>query len=124
MDGKNTYFVEIPRYFLFIYKLLGRIFAEILIFTGDVIYPLLIDPKYTVDIDTLPDWAKYEALVYSGLEMVSPGKARRVIPEKVQMIVCDFDGVVTDNLAPARGPEARGPRRYWHGCHSGRWPSG
>ena len=40
--------------------------------TGDVIYPLLIDPKYTVDIDTLPDWAKYEALVYSGLEMVSP----------------------------------------------------
>lgn len=66
--------------------------------TGDVIYPLLIDPKYTVDIDTLPDWAKYEALVYSGLEMVSPGKARRVIPEKVQMIVCDFDGVVTDNL--------------------------
>jgi CMP-N-acetylneuraminic acid synthetase len=30
--------------------------------TGDVIYPLLIDPVYTVDIDTLPDWAKYEAL--------------------------------------------------------------
>jgi CMP-N-acetylneuraminic acid synthetase len=26
--------------------------------TGDVIYPLMIDPKYTVDIDTLPDWAK------------------------------------------------------------------
>jgi len=66
--------------------------------TGDVIYPLLIDPKYTVDIDTLPDWAKYEALVYSGLEMVSPGKARRLMPENIQMIVCDFDGVVTDNL--------------------------
>lgn len=66
--------------------------------TGDVIYPLLIDPKYTVDIDTLSDWAKYEALVYSGLEMVSPGKSRRVMPETIKMILCDFDGVVTDNL--------------------------
>jgi len=66
--------------------------------TGDVIYPLLIDPKYTVDIDTLPDWAKYEALVYSGLEMVSPGKSRRAMPEMIKMIICDFDGVVTDNL--------------------------
>ena len=28
--------------------------------TGDVIYPLVIDPRYTVDIDTLSDWAKYE----------------------------------------------------------------
>lgn len=66
--------------------------------TGDVIYPLLIDPKYTVDIDTLPDWAKYEALVYSGLDMVSPGASRRLIPETIKMIICDFDGVVTDNL--------------------------
>jgi N-acylneuraminate cytidylyltransferase len=65
--------------------------------TGDVIYPLVIDPKYTVDIDTLPDWAKYEALVYSGLEMVSPGKSRRPMPETVKLIICDFDGVVTDN---------------------------
>ena len=66
--------------------------------TGDVIYPLLIDPKYTVDIDTLPDWAKYEALVYGGLEMVSPGASRRTIPKTIKMIICDFDGVVTDNL--------------------------
>ena len=35
--------------------------------TGDVIYPLVIDPRYTVDIDNLSDWAKYEALAYSGL---------------------------------------------------------
>jgi N-acylneuraminate cytidylyltransferase len=65
--------------------------------TGDVIYPLLIDPKYTVDIDTLPDWAKYEALAYSGLPMVSPGETHRDMPEKIKMIICDFDGVVTDN---------------------------
>ena len=65
--------------------------------TGDVIYPLVIDPKYTVDIDTLPDWAKYEALAYSGLPMVSPGNPRRDIPQAIKMIICDFDGVVTDN---------------------------
>ena len=66
--------------------------------TGDVIYPLIIDPKYTVDIDTLSDWAKYEAIVFGGLEMVTPGKAHRSMPETVKLIVCDFDGVVTDNL--------------------------
>jgi N-acylneuraminate cytidylyltransferase len=64
--------------------------------TGDVIYPLVIDPKYTVDIDTLPDWAKYEALVYSGLEMVSPGNPRRGMPKKIKLVVTDFDGVLTD----------------------------
>ncbi len=66
--------------------------------TGDIIYPLLIDPKYTVDIDTLSDWAKYEALVYSGLEMATPGNSHRTMPETIKMIICDFDGVVTDNL--------------------------
>lgn len=66
--------------------------------TGNVIYPLVIDPKYTVDIDTLADWAKYEALVYSGLEMVSPGNPRRPMLETIKMIICDFDGVVTNNL--------------------------
>jgi len=71
--------------------------------TGDVIYPLVIDSKYTVDIDTLPDWAKYEALVYSGLEMVSPGKARRPMPDSVKMVVTDFDGVMTDGRVWVNG---------------------
>ncbi|MHB8777714.1 MAG: cytidylyltransferase domain-containing protein [Anaerolineales bacterium] len=66
--------------------------------TGNVIYPLLIDPQYTVDIDTLTDWAKYEALVYTGLEIVSPRKSCRAMPATIKMIICDFDGVVTDNL--------------------------
>lgn len=66
--------------------------------TGDVIYPLMIDPKYTVDIDAPADWVKYEAVVYGGLDVVSPGESRRRMPETVQMIICDFDGVVTDNL--------------------------
>lgn len=66
--------------------------------TGEVIYPLVIDPKYTVDIDTPADWVKYEAAIYGGLDVVSPGKPRRSMPETVKMIICDFDGVVTDNL--------------------------
>lgn len=65
--------------------------------TGDVIYPLVIDSKYTVDIDTLSDWSKYESVIYSGLDVVSPGKGRKKMPETIQLIICDFDGVVTDN---------------------------
>ena len=66
--------------------------------TGSVVYPLVIDARYTVDIDTPADWAKYEALVYSGLEMVTPDKrSRRPLPKKIELIVCDFDGVITDN---------------------------
>jgi YrbI family 3-deoxy-D-manno-octulosonate 8-phosphate phosphatase len=68
--------------------------------TGDVIYPLVIDPRYAVDIDNLSDWAKYEALAKSGLEMVTPGTpsvVKRPMPEKIDLIICDFDGVITDN---------------------------
>ena len=65
--------------------------------TGDVIYPLVIDPRYTVDIDNLSDWAKYETLANSGLEMVTPGARKRPMPEKIDLIICDFDGVITDN---------------------------
>jgi YrbI family 3-deoxy-D-manno-octulosonate 8-phosphate phosphatase len=68
--------------------------------TGDVIYPLVIDPRYTVDIDNLSDWAKYEALAKGGLEMVTPDipyVVKRPMPEKIDLIICDFDGVITDN---------------------------
>lgn len=65
--------------------------------TGDVIYPLVIDPRYTVDIDTLSDWARYEALAAGNLPMVSPGIRKRPMPEKIELIITDFDGVITDN---------------------------
>jgi len=67
--------------------------------TGDVVYPLVIDPRYTVDIDTPSDWAKYEALVYQGdLDMVTPdNRRRRPMPDKIELILLDFDGVITDN---------------------------
>lgn len=66
--------------------------------SGRVILPLHIEPRYTVDIDTPFDWLRYEWLVYhAGLEMVTPGQARRPLPETVRLLVMDFDGVLTDN---------------------------
>jgi N-acylneuraminate cytidylyltransferase len=52
-----------------------------------------------VDIDTLADWEKYETLVFqSGLDMVTPDdRRRRTMPKKIELILLDFDGVVTDN---------------------------
>jgi len=65
--------------------------------TGNKIYPLIIDPRYTVDIDNLSDWARYESMVYnSGLDMVSPGKKHRPMPKTIKMIITDFDGVISD----------------------------
>ncbi len=66
--------------------------------SGAVIFPLELDPRFTVDLDTLNDWARAEWLVqFSGLEMVFPGKTRRPMPEAVDLLVLDFDGVLTDN---------------------------
>jgi YrbI family 3-deoxy-D-manno-octulosonate 8-phosphate phosphatase len=66
--------------------------------SGDNIQSLLIDPRYTVDIDNLADWARYEWLAgQGGLDMVFPGRRRRPLPAKVDLIVMDFDGVLTDN---------------------------
>lgn len=66
--------------------------------SGDVILPVMIDPRYTVDIDSLSDWTRAEWLVYhGGLEMVHPGRVRRPLPEEVALVVFDFDGVMTDN---------------------------
>lgn len=66
--------------------------------SGKIILPVMIDPAYTVDIDTPKDWARSEWLVWhSGLDIVYPGKLRRSIPEKVELVIFDFDGVLTDN---------------------------
>ncbi|RPH74680.1 acylneuraminate cytidylyltransferase [bacterium] len=66
--------------------------------SGDVILPLMIDPRYTVDIDNLSDWQRAEWLVYQGnLDMIYPGRRPRPLPERVELLVMDFDGVLTDN---------------------------
>jgi len=66
--------------------------------SGKTIYPLLINPRFAVDLDNLTDWVRAEGLVtLGGLEMVWPGRPQRPFPEKIELLVLDFDGVVTDN---------------------------
>ena len=66
--------------------------------TGDVVLPLIIDPSYTVDIDNPLDWERAEwNLIHGDLEVIRPGHKPRPLPEKVELIVLDFDGVLTDN---------------------------
>ena len=66
--------------------------------SGPKMMALMIDPRYAVDIDQLMDIQKTEWLIYNaGLEMIHPGHKRRALPEKVSLVVFDFDGVMTDN---------------------------
>jgi N-acylneuraminate cytidylyltransferase len=66
--------------------------------SGRVVMPLVIDPRFTVDIDNQSDWVQAEWLVREGgLQMVDPAKLRRPMPSKVKLLVLDFDGVLTDN---------------------------
>jgi YrbI family 3-deoxy-D-manno-octulosonate 8-phosphate phosphatase len=66
--------------------------------SGRMVLALMIDPVYTVDIDNLRDWAHYEWVVDTGkIEMVTPGPIKRRLPSPVDLVVFDFDGVMTDN---------------------------
>ncbi|MBA4380706.1 MAG: hypothetical protein C0393_08550 [Anaerolinea sp.] len=66
--------------------------------SGKTILPIIFDPVYAADLDTLDDWRRAELMVvHGGPLMVWPGKPRRTMPEKVQLLVLDFDGVLTDN---------------------------
>jgi YrbI family 3-deoxy-D-manno-octulosonate 8-phosphate phosphatase len=66
--------------------------------TGDLILPVHIEGRYAVDIDSLFDLQRAEWLMYNaGLDPVDPAKQRRPLPEKIELIVFDFDGVMTDD---------------------------
>ena len=66
--------------------------------SGDVIYPLHIDPRYAVDIDTLRDWQRAEWLIKQGdFRIVQPNQFRRQLPRQIDLLVLDFDGVMTDD---------------------------
>lgn len=66
--------------------------------TGEVILPLVLDPAYTIDIDTLQDLSRAEWMLSQGdLPIVVPGKSPRPLPEQIKLVVLDFDGVLTDN---------------------------
>jgi N-acylneuraminate cytidylyltransferase len=75
-----------------------RVILEKQSMSGDVILPVVIEQSYTVDIDTERDWKRYEWLVREEvLDIVYPGKRPRSLPEKVSLVVFDFDGVMTDD---------------------------
>lgn len=66
--------------------------------TGRAVWPMHIDARYTIDIDTPADWERAEALAgRADLDFVHPGGAKRRLPDAVKMVVLDFDGVITDN---------------------------
>jgi YrbI family 3-deoxy-D-manno-octulosonate 8-phosphate phosphatase len=66
--------------------------------SGEVILPLYIDPRYAIDIDTLRDWERAEWIISRGdLPMVHPGSSKRPFPQQVDLLVLDFDGVLTDD---------------------------
>jgi N-acylneuraminate cytidylyltransferase len=66
--------------------------------SGRTILPVFFDPDYDVDLDTPDDWRRAEErLMGGGPQMIWPGSPRRSRPDKVQLLVLDFDGVLTDN---------------------------
>ena len=66
--------------------------------SGDTIIPVVIDPAFAIDIDTLLDWKRAERLVKEGeIDMIYPGNPPRKFPEQVKLLVLDFDGVLTDD---------------------------
>jgi YrbI family 3-deoxy-D-manno-octulosonate 8-phosphate phosphatase len=66
--------------------------------TGDIIFPLHLDEMYTIDIDNLPDWERAERLVKNPLiNPIMLPDANAQLPDQIDLIVLDFDGVLTDN---------------------------
>ncbi len=66
--------------------------------SGDNILPIILDPMYSVDIDTMDTWQYAEWVIRSHkLDLAYPGKPPRAWPEKISLAVFDFDGVFTDN---------------------------
>lgn len=66
--------------------------------SGKIILGLPIDARFTVDIDTPRDWERAEWLLGDpNLAAVRLDPAPRSLPETVQLLVLDFDGVLTDN---------------------------
>jgi len=66
--------------------------------SGWPILPYFVDPRYSVDIDNLETLKRAEEMVwYERMEMVHPKVRRRSMPEKIKLLVLDFDGVMTDD---------------------------
>ena len=66
--------------------------------SGDVILGLIMDSAYAVDIDSERDLQIAEqALREMEQPSVRPGTAPRELPAKIELLVLDFDGTLTDD---------------------------
>jgi N-acylneuraminate cytidylyltransferase len=66
--------------------------------SGSPILSYQIDPAYTVDIDNLETLLQAEQVVWDAhISMVHPVNPRRPFPDKVSLLVLDFDGTLTDD---------------------------
>lgn len=64
--------------------------------TGRVILPLLVDPRYSADIDTPAQWVDVEHMVRELAPEISTPAALLGL-RRFSLLVLDFDGVMTDN---------------------------
>lgn len=66
--------------------------------SGERVWPVYIDAAYTVDIDTFSDLDQAERYMAEvELDVVWPGQPKRTFPDKVSLLLLDFDGVLTDD---------------------------
>jgi YrbI family 3-deoxy-D-manno-octulosonate 8-phosphate phosphatase len=66
--------------------------------SGNILLPLYLDPRYAIDIDTLRDWQRAEWIISQGdFPIIIPGQQKRALPKQVDLVVFDFDGVMTDD---------------------------
>lgn len=66
--------------------------------SGGRIYPLVLDSRYAIDIDTDNDWDRAEWMLRrGGLPIVMPEPAGAGLLARVRLVVLDFDGVLTDD---------------------------
>jgi N-acylneuraminate cytidylyltransferase len=76
--------------------------------SGDKILPYLIDPVFSIDLDNQLDWERAEGRIKELLGLITYPSGRKLLPERVSLLVLDFDGVITDDrvYVNERGEEA------------------
>jgi len=66
--------------------------------SGKEIFACPVDPVYSIDLDNIHDWRKAEVRIPSLTDrIIMPDLPPESIPEKVSLLVLDFDGTLTDD---------------------------
>jgi len=83
--------------------------------TGQLIWPLVLDARYTIDIDVEQDWKQAEWMLKRlTLPFVRPVAESSPLLDDIRLLVLDFDGVLTDNRVWV---DQDGTEAVW--CHRG-----